>query len=286
MSPRHGREDPGLTERLRAQLAQVTAERDRLQQHLDARAELDRMLMVAPAANGDTGPLPAARAQGPRAAGHRKERGHLWLVKLLIPAALLGRLAVKGSAARKITGVAMAAMVSVPAVTVGTQVMRDTPDQAVATPAPAAVTAPVTPAPPAAVTRPRRRHRKPAPVSVPPPVTVTRPSRPPAPSPPSLPPSTPLISVPAALDLGVYVAGQIVISNPQDQAVPWSVTCGQDGSITPSQGVLEPGQQGVQLQVQADPADGASGAVCTFEPGSEKLVVTWAGAGSPSSAAS
>jgi len=91
--------------------------------------------------------------------------------------------------------------------------------------------------------------------------------------------------VPAALDLGVYVAGQVTIGNPQDQAVPWSVTCGADVSVTPAQGVLMPGQQGAELQVQADPADGASGAVCTFWPGGEVLRVTWAGAGSPSSAA-
>ena len=252
---------------------------------LMAQADLSALLEGRPAADG-TGPI--ARVQGPRAAGHRAPRERppwLRVVPAFAPLALLGRLAVKGSAARKVTGVAMAAMVGVPAVTAGTQVMRDAPDYAAAAPAPAAVTAPATPALPAVVTRPRRRHRKPAPVSVPPPATVTRPSRSPSPSPSSLPPS-PQLTVPGELDLGVYVAGQVVIGNPQDQAVSWSVDCGPDASITPSQGVLMPGQQGVQLQVQVDPAAGASGAVCTFWPGGERLVITWAGAGAPSAAAS
>ena len=75
MSARHGEgEEVGW---LRAQLAAMTAERDQLRQHLDARQELDQMLMTsAPAADG-TGPI--ARVQGPRAAAHRTPKEARWL---------------------------------------------------------------------------------------------------------------------------------------------------------------------------------------------------------------
>ena len=75
MSARHGEgEEVGW---LRAQLAAMTAERDQLRQHLDARQELDQMLMAsAPAADG-TGPI--ARVQGPRAAAHRTPKEARWL---------------------------------------------------------------------------------------------------------------------------------------------------------------------------------------------------------------
>ena len=78
VSPRHGKEDPGL-ERLRVQLAEMTAERDQLQQHLDARAELDQMLMAAAAAPAADGTGPIARVQGPRATSHRVPREQRWL---------------------------------------------------------------------------------------------------------------------------------------------------------------------------------------------------------------
>lgn len=72
---RHGEnEEAGW---LRAQLERVTAERDKLRRHLEAREELDRVLMqAAPAADG-TGPI--ARVQGPRAQGHRTPREARWL---------------------------------------------------------------------------------------------------------------------------------------------------------------------------------------------------------------
>ena len=44
-----------------------------------------------------------------------------------------------------------------------------------------------------------------------------------------------------------------------------------------------PGQQGYQVVVQVSPVDGASGGVCTFEPGGERVTIDWAGAGAPSS---
>ena len=70
---------------LRAQLARVTAERDQLQQHLEARRELDAMLMTsAPAADG-TGPLPAVPAS--RARSHRARPTHLRLLPGFVLAA-------------------------------------------------------------------------------------------------------------------------------------------------------------------------------------------------------
>jgi hypothetical protein len=73
---------------LRAQLAEMTAERDQLRQHLDARQELDALLMAsAPAADG-TGPLPAQRPKS----RHAARPTHLKLVRVLIPGAALGAL--------------------------------------------------------------------------------------------------------------------------------------------------------------------------------------------------
>ena len=92
-----------------------------------------------------------------------------------------------------------------------------------------------------------------------------------------------LLTVPGQpVDLGVYLSTAIMISNPQDQAVSWSADCGQDVTVSPAMGVLEPGQQGVQLQVRVNPVDGLSEASCLFEPGNERVAVVWDGAGSPS----
>jgi len=274
---RHGRDEEETVEGLRAQLDQVTAEL------VAALAQLDRISAASalPVAADGTGPLPATRVQGHRAAGRRVPKDQWWL--RAVPGVILAAIGLKGWASRRVLGVGLtAAMIG--GTGAGVVTMRDAPAYSSVSPRPA-VTVPaaaVTIAPPAVIRRNRRRERKAVPVSVPPSATVSRPS--PSPSLSSLPPS-PQIRVPAALDTGVYMAGQIVIGNPQDQAVPWSVSCGQDASITPSQGVLEPGQQGVQLQVQVDPVDGAAGVLCTFWPGGERLVITWAGAGSPSEAA-
>jgi len=287
---RHGRDEEETVEGLRAQLDQVTAEL------VAALAQLDRISAASalPVAADGTGPLPATRVQGHRAAGRRVPKDQWWLraVPGVVPAALGGIWAALRHSARHSWAAHHAALTAATAtvpvvalaatVTLSAPAVKTLPWYSSTASAPAAVAA-TAPAPATVVIhRKRRRERKPAPVSVPPPATVSRPS--PSPSLSSLPPS-PQISVPAALDTGVYMAGQIVIGNPQDQAVPWSVSCGQDASITPSQGVLEPGQQGVQLQVQVDPVDGAAGVLCTFWPGGERLVITWAGAGSPSEAA-
>jgi len=299
VSGRHGRDGNGraaggLRAWFTARLAEVEAERDQLRaeleearQHIRAQDEVDRILAAGlpPAATGDTGPMPAA--QGPRGGGHRapRDRSHLRLVKLLIPAAFLGRLAVKGSATRKVTGVALAALAAPAAAAGVTHVIQDTPNYAVFRPAPAAVTTSAArhPRPSPATARPRRHHRKPVPVPEPPPPTVSRPS--PSPSRSSLPPSapSPLLTVPAQpVDFGVYMITAITIGNPQDQAVSWSVDCGQDVRPSPASGIMEPGQQGVRVRLSLDPVDGLSAASCVFEPGDEQLAVTWAGAGSPS----
>ena len=119
--PRHGDDETGW---LRAQLARVTAERDQLQQHLDARAELDRALMAAasaPAADG-TGPLPAVRSQGPRTAGHRtpkdRTRTHLRVVRAVAFLTALSGLGLKGRVARGAARVALAALVTGPTISV------------------------------------------------------------------------------------------------------------------------------------------------------------------------
>jgi len=80
----------------------------------------------------------------------------------------------------------------------------------------------------------------------------------------------------------VYVRQDVTIGNPQDQAVSWSVDCGADVAASPSMGVLEPGQQGVQVRLSLDPVDGGSAASCVFSPGGEVLQVVWAGGGAPS----
>ena len=70
------------------------ADRERIRRHLDAQAELDRMLMAAahvPAADGTTGPLPRVPGQR-RPAGHRTPKEARWLraVPVIVLAALGG----------------------------------------------------------------------------------------------------------------------------------------------------------------------------------------------------
>ena len=115
MSPRHGKDEVGW---LRAQLERVTAERDRLQQHLDAQAELDAMLMTAAAAPTADMTEPIARVQGPRAGGHRapRDRGHLRLVKVVAFIVALSGLGLKGRVTRGAVRVGLAALLTAPAV--------------------------------------------------------------------------------------------------------------------------------------------------------------------------
>ena len=207
----------------------------------------------------------------------------------VIPVGMLGLAAKILSAHRVLAPAALAAAIGTTAAVVQMQPARTVPDYASTAPAPAAsiyAAAPV--ASPAALTRPRTAVRKARriaaqdPADGPAPVPVPSPS--PSPSSPPSPPA-PLLTVPGVpVDLGVYVAGSITIGNPQDQPVTWSADCGPDVTLIPSSGFLSPGQQDVKVQVSINPVDGASAASCLFKPGKERVTVTWAGAGSPSSA--
>ena len=110
MSGRHGRNEEDTVEGLRAQLDQVTTAL------AAALAELDRIGAAGVAVTADgTGPI--ARVQGPRAAGHRKDRSHLRLVKVwAVIAAGFGAIKAAMGAHRVLT-VGLAAMVAVPTVT-------------------------------------------------------------------------------------------------------------------------------------------------------------------------
>jgi hypothetical protein len=197
---RHGKEDAGLVERLRAQLEQMTAERDRLQQHLDARAELDQVLMqaaAAPAADG-TGPLPAVRAQGPRAASHRipKERRWLKVVPGFAFLAAAVRFGARGLTHHRVLSVGLAAMVGVPAVTAvstrGTQVIPFVATAPAAVPGwhTTGVPVPLPAASMLAVTRPRTAVARSRPlVPLAPPCPAPSPSPSPSQSTPSPTPS-------------------------------------------------------------------------------------------------
>jgi hypothetical protein len=225
----------------------------------------------------------------PRRPGRRAGRHALRSVPALAVGAVV---AVAGRAsARKAASVAVAVAAVGGTVTASLHV-RDLPDTGVVRP-PAAISyaaAPVPPPAPAVVpSRPRRKHARPRVVVAPVPQPTPTPSVTPSPSPsPTTPPPPLLLLSTADLGLGVYMRGQVTIGNPdQDVPVSWSVTCGQDVLPSPSMGVLEPGQQGVPVRLVLDPVDGASEAVCTFQPGGETLQVRWSGppsgpAGSPS----
>lgn len=208
----------------------------------------------------------------------------------VIPVGMLGLAARILSAHRVLAPAALAAAIGGTAVAVQMQPARTVPDYASTAPAPAASIYAAAPmASPAALTRPRTAVRKARRIAAQAPADgpTSFPVPSPSPSPSSLPssPAAPLLTVPAApVSLGVYVAGSITIGNPQDQAVSWSADCGPDVAAIPSQGVLEPGQQGYQVRLDVNAADGASAASCLFEPGDERVTVTWAGAGSASSA--
>jgi hypothetical protein len=299
VSARHGKEEPGLIARLRAQLAEMTAERDKLQRHLEAREELDAMLMaeaLPPAADG-TGPLPRIPGQR-QPASHRTPKEARWLrvVPGFVP--VLGALRWAWHAHRLAT--VAAGVFTAAAVTAGTAAVAPHVPVLNAIASEPAATVPgwhTTATPilfPSAAARAASRagldaksSRKSTPPVVDPPAPVpsvsTRPSPVSSPVSYSPPAPSPLLTLPSGpVDLGVYVSAVIEIGNPQDQAVSWSADCGQDVTASPAFGVLEPGQQGVQVKLSINPVDGASGALCRFSPGDEQLTVTWAGPGSPS----
>jgi len=221
------------------------------------------------------------------------QRAALTAVKVIIPAGAAAFGVKTWAAHRILTPVALAAMIGVPAVAVTN--MQGTRDATVygstaSPPSAAAAAVPITSSSPAALTRPKTAVRKARPIvtQVPadgPPSFPVPAVPPPSPSPSASPASLLSLST-AGLDLGVYVAGQVTIGGSPDQPVSWSVTCGQDLAAVPSQGVLEPGQQGFPVRLSVSAVDGASSGTCTFEPGGEVLTVTWAGPGAPSAAAS
>jgi len=277
-------------EQLENALAAMQAERDRLERQLMAQADLAQLLEGRPAADG-TGPI--ARVQGPRAASHRAPRtpaAQRWLraVPGLVPLTALLRGAWHAHHVAVIA--AGAATVAAPvlvgaALTVATPASAAHQGQRPAVPAPAASVYRATPVTSPRVVRPKPDAAKASPAAAPTVPADGPPSFPPSavPSPSSPPPPAPLLSLSTGeLDLGVYLAGQVTIGNPQDQAVSWSVACGQDVLPSPASGVLEPGQQGVQVRLSLDPVDGLSEASCAFSPGGEVLQVVWDGAGTPS----
>jgi len=275
-------------EQLEVALAAMQAERDRLERQLMAQEDLTQMLEGLPAADG-TGPMPAVRARGPRTGGHRapKDR-HLHLVKWIPGFAPLAAFLRDTWHAHHATVVAAgAATVAAPvalaaALTVAVPAPAAHPGQRAAIPAPAASAYRATP-----ITSPSARPKADA-AKASPAATVTDgppsypPSTAPSPAPPVPPSPAALLSLSTGeLDTGVFLVGHLTISS-SGSAVPWSVACSQDVSITPSQGVLSAGQQDYPLTVRIDPVDGASSGSCTFSPGDEHLLVTWDGAGSPS----
>ena len=254
------------------------------------------MTEALPAVAGDqTGPI--ARVQGPRTAGHRAPRvppEQRWLrvVPGFVPA--FGALKYAWHAHRvatAITGTVLTAAAATTTAAVVAAPAHSTPHRPGLTasslgPAWHTTGVPIPPLAPSA--RPgldaksSRKRITPllAPVPVP---TATVPPSPAASPSPSPSPPPPLLTVPSSpVDLGVYVTGSFTISNPQDQAVSWSADCGADVTPLPAFGVLMPGQQGYQVTVQVNPVDGASGAVCVFSPGNERVSIMWAGAGAPS----
>ena len=304
MSPRHGKEDPGLIERLRVQLAQVTAERDRLQEHLDARAELDRVLMsAAPAADG-TGPI--ARVQGPRAAGHRapRERRHLRVVPPLVIAACVAlKAALKAAwiahpAATAAAGAAGSAVILTAAIAVVPGAARAHEHApGVLAPNPAASTYSATPimvpsSPPsfAAFTRPRLDARSSA--SQPATVAPWCCYAPPPSSSPAAVPQPSVSSSPSPVS-GIIqaVSSAVTVTDPtQDVQIPISATGGDtawhawvrgpdaaDVTLTPAQGDLADGAAGY-IDLAIDASAQATGGSVTVHiwPGDVTVVVTWA----------
>jgi len=276
-------------EQLENALAAMQAERDRLERQLMAQADLAQLLEGRPAADG-TGPI--ARVQGPRAASHRAPRtpaAQRWLraVPGLVPLTALLRGAWHAHHVAVIA--AGAATVAAPvlvtaALTVAVPASAAHQGRRAAVPAPAASVYRATPVTSPRVVRPKPDAAKASPAAAPTVPADGPPSFPPSavPSPSSPPPPAPLLSLSTGeLDTGVFLVGHLTISS-SGSAVPWSVACSQDVSITPSQGVLSAGQQDYPLTVRIDPVDGASSGSCTFSPGDEHLLVTWDGAGAPS----
>ena len=309
VSARHGKDEPGLVERLRAQLAQVTAERDRLQRHLEAREELDQLFMSgtlpsAQAADG-TGPFQAVQPR-PHRAAHRTPKEQRWLksVPAIIPAGAVAAAikplahAVRASwaahpVATAATGVAAFTAATVAAVS---PVSPVSPFAASTSrmPAPAASIYSATPIPvvspsmlPAAafMTRPKTSVVSSLPfIPVPPPVPSSSVSPGPVPAQqdpgrqPAPPAAAGMLSVgTATADLSSAQAATVTISA-DGGPVRWSAWCGsRDVSIGDASGAehgtVYPGSP-VDLTVSLGPVqDGRLAAACHVWPGGFRVSV-------------
>jgi hypothetical protein len=196
VSGRHGRNEEDTVEGLRAQLDQVSAALTA------ALAQLDRIGAAAdfPIAADGTGPLPAVRAQGPRAASHRipKERRWLKVVPGFAFLAAAVRFGARGLTHHRVLSLGLAAMVGVPAVTAvsthGSQVIPFVSAAPAAVPGwhTTGVPVPLPAASMLAVTRPKVAVARSRPlVPLAPPCPVPSPSPSPSQSTPSPTPSDP-----------------------------------------------------------------------------------------------
>ena len=277
---------------LRQQLAQMTAERDRLKQHLQAREELDAILMAEalPQAADGTGPI--SRVQGHRAPGRGplRDRSHLRVVKVFAWIALLSGLGLKGRAARVAARVALAALVTGPTVTVaaGSQHLNPfhtSPASQAALPGWGTSASPVPSDGPSIVafttrSRPRLESRsagavQPAPYLYDPPVpsspqqqAASQPSQAQAQSGPAT------LNVPVVgVDLTSGLPQTITLSAAGSGWTSWRVTAtGSDLDFSPASGVLQGGQS-VTLTVSLDASqDGATSEV--FSIGGQSITAT------------
>jgi hypothetical protein len=296
VSPRHSREEdgPGVIERLRAQLERVTAERDQLQRHLEARRELDAMLLMeaAPAADG-TGPLPVTRAQGHRAAGRPRTQTHLRVVKAWAFIAALSGLGLRWRAARVAARVGLAALLTGPAVSVaagGAAGAREHPLAVASAPGWHTTGVPIPAPAPSVIVGPRGKVPMPKldakagisrPSSLLPYVWYVPPAQSPAPAVQPSPSSQGGSSGPAvlsvnvvAIDLSSGTPQTITLSAAGSGWVAWKVdTQGQsDLDFSPSRGVLAAGES-VTVTVSLDASQ--DGAVSeTFSIGTQAVTAT------------
>ena len=293
---RHGKgEAMSIIAGLKARLERVTADRDRLAEHLAERERLDQVTFAA--AGDQTGPLPVVPGQ--RQPAHRTPREARWLKAVPVVLALAGglRVALRWAFHHAVPAVAVTGgggLVIVTAALVTTSPAHSTPPAVSSAAAPAGIDWTATPisspsAAARAAVRPGldvRSSRKRT-VIVLPPVpapTVSVQAAPPSPSPvpyspPAAAPAPPLTLNTTEIDLGVYLASQpgaLTISDTGD-AVAWSATCSPDVSLQPGQGYLAAGQQDVPLTVRINPAGGATSGTCTFGPDGPALTVTWPG---------
>jgi hypothetical protein len=287
---------------LRAQLARVTAERDQLQQHLDARREFDALLMTsAPAADG-TGPLPAVPAQRPRS--HRSRATHLRLVKVLIPGAIIGALkcawhahpvatAAATTAAFTVAGTTAAVVVAphgIVAQALGAAPVASAPSDGLYSVVPVGGSS--SPSPSSlrligALTRPGLDARSasglppvtyaPGPVYQPPVSSQSSPSSPSSQqSQQAQPAGGPAVLNVAvdAIDLSSGTPQQVTISATGSGWVSWRVkTDGSDLDFSPSSGVLKAGDTvtvTVSMDAAANPADVSE----TFSIGNQSVAAT------------